>query len=350
MDIAEFGKTREGIEAHLYTYTDKSGMKISVTDYGASLVSVMVPDYRGNMVDVVLGFDNVSGYERQYQCVGSVIGRTCNRIEHAKFKIDGRKYKLTRNFGPHNIHGGRKGFSRQFFQCSPLENGIECTYLSVDGEENYPGNLSVSFRYTVENGDTLKLEYVCTTDKDTLCNLTNHSYFNLNGCDSGTTLDQNIQLFSDYFTEADKYAFPNGNILPVEGTDMDLRQIGKISRNLDSDYSQIKWCGGYDTNYAINGYDGSDVPKKVAYAYSDETKIAMEVESTMPGVQYYTGNSLDDAPVGKHGRQMHKHDGFCLETQYYPNAMAHDNFVQPILRVGDTYHHITTYRFTIKDC
>lgn len=344
----KFGQTKSGEQIYKYTYRDKSGMEISATEYGASLVSVRVPDRDGNFRDVVLGYDDVSGYERQYQCVGNVIGRTCNRIADASFTLNGEKFNLTRNFGPHHMHGGIRGFSRRIWTCYELENGLEFHYVSPDGEENYPGTLIMSVRYIIENGNKLKLEYIGHSDKDTICNLTNHSYFNLNGYNSGDILNHYVQLNCDCFTEANKYAFPNGNILPVEGTVMDFRNGKRIGADIDSDYSQVAWYGGYDSNYGVTGYDGSKTPKPLAYAYAEESGIEMIVETTMPGVQFYTGNSLEDAPMGKGGNKIKKYQGFCLETQYFPDAMAHENFVKPILRAGETYHHITTYEFKIK--
>lgn len=346
MTINEFGYTTDKRLTHIYTYTDKSGMEISVTDYGASLVSVKVPDRDGNFIDVVLGYSDVIYYEKQFQCVGSVIGRTCNRIRNARFVLDGKKYKLNKNFRMHNIHGGFVGFHKRIWDFEEIENGIQFKYFSPDGEERYPGNLNVSVRYTIENGNTLKLEYFGSTDKDTLCNLTNHSYFNLAGHDSGTMLNQYIQIEADYFAETDKNSFPNGNLVHVKDTVMDFRKMRRIGEYIDSADEQLIWNDGYDHNYVIRGYDGSDVLRDVAYAYAKETGITMKVKSNMPGVQFYSGNSLSRHQVGKTGLAMKKYDGFCLETQYFPDAMSHDNFEKPILRVGNEYHHVTSFEFS----
>lgn len=323
-------------------------MEIRVTDYGASLVSLMVPDRSGGFRDVVLGFDSVAGYERQFQCVGGVIGRTCNRLEYARFYLNGKKYEVTRNFGIHNIHGGREGFHQKIWTYSPLSNGMKFTYFSKDGEEGYPGNLKISIQYIIE-GETLKLQYEGETDADTLCNITSHSYFNLRGCSSGSAKAQWIKIYGDFFAEADKGGFPDGKLLPVEGTPMDFRKPKQMGKDLESTYLQIRWFGGYDSNYAIRGYDGSKMPKPAAWAWDEESGIFMKVKTTMPGMQFYTGNSLDHAPKGKNDSGMRNYDGYCFETQYFPNAMAHDNFVQPILRQGEPYCHITTFEFAISE-
>ncbi|MBQ4069628.1 MAG: galactose mutarotase [Lachnospiraceae bacterium] len=346
IEVKSFGITRNGDETQLYTYTDNSGVKFSVTNYGASLVSLIVPDRTGKLLDVVLGYDGVEGYERQFQCVGSVIGRCANRIERGRFNIDGEKYKVTKNFGPHHIHGGYKGFHRNIWTFKELDNGMEFSYISQDGEEGYPGMLNISIKYIIENGNTLVLEYDGISDKDTICNITSHAYFNLNGYNSGNVYSHFMQINSDEYAEANKYAFPNGKLVAVAGTPMDFRTPKMIGTDIDSSFKQIKWNNGYDTNYAIKEYDGSDIPQFCACTYSENSGIKMTTKTTMPGVQFYTGNCLTGAYVGKNGHIMKNHDGFCLETQYYPNAMAHDNFIKPILRAGERYHHITRYEFS----
>lgn len=350
VDIKSFGTTRNGCDTHLYTYTDEQGMRFSVTDYGASLVSLIVPDKSGNMLDIVLGYDAILGYERQFQCLGSVIGRCCNRIERGKFCIDDVKYKVSRNFGPHHIHGGFEGFHRRIWTFKEIDNGMEFSYVSEDGEEGYPGRLDISVRYMIEDGNVLVLEYDGMSDKDTVCNITNHTYFNLNGYNSGNVYNHYMKINADEFTEANKYAFPNGKIVSVDGTPMDFREFKRIGEDIGSKYKQIKWNQGFDNNYIIKDYDGSDIPKFCACTFSEQTGIKMTTRTTMPGVQFYTGNCLTGAFIGKNGYEMHNHDGFCLETQYYPNAMAHDNFIKPILRAGERYHHITRYEFsTLED-
>ena len=346
INIGDFGITREGYKTHIYTYTDNSGMQISVTDYGASLISVIVPDKNGKMRDVVLGYDTVTGYERQIQCVGSVIGRCCNRIEWSSFKLNGVKYNVTKNLGPHHIHGGRQGFLRKIWNYKEIENGIELSYLSKDLEEGYPGTLNITLRYMIKNGNTLVLEYEGISDKDTLCNITNHAYFNLNGYNSGKVYEHYIKINAEEYTEANKYAFPNGKINSVENTPMDFREFKKIGQDINSSFSQIKWSGGFDSNYVIKEYDGTDIPKVCAVVYSEESGIKLTALTTMPGLQFYTGNGLTGAYIGKKGHEMTNHDGFCLETQYYPNAMAYDNFIKPVLKAGEKYHHITSYEFT----
>lgn len=340
-----FGVTRKGEEAHIYKCVASSGMGFEISDFGATLLSIFVPDKEGNIIDVLLGYDNLEVYEKHMQCMGATIGRTCNRIENAEFKLDGKKYKLTTSFGPHHIHGGREGFHKKMWEVSELPNGVSCKYVSPDMEEKYPGTLTLIVNFTIENDNTLQIEYNATTDKDTLCSITSHGYFNLNGSGSGNVLNHTLQIFSDEFTEGNKYCFPNGNILSVEGTPLDFREVKRIGQDIRSDYNQVKWYGGYDNNFSVRDYNGDDVPKLVARAVGDKSNIVLTCESTLPGVQLYTANSVKGT-VGKNGVVMDNHEGFCLEAQYFPNAMAHDNFVQPILKAGDKYHHITRYSFT----
>ena len=343
--IKEFGTTKKGERACLFTYTADSGMQFSVTDFGASIVSILVPNKDNVMTDVVLGYDKVSDYEEQENCMGAIIGRTCNRLENASFTIDEKRYELSRNNGKHHIHGGFSGFQKKIWKYKGLLNGIEFSYMSVDGEEGYPGNLTVTVRYTIENGNKLKLEYFAKTDKDTICNLTNHAYFNLQGYDSGDVLNHYVQIDADYYTEVDELSLPNGKINSVDNTVLDFRKHKKIGDGIHSNYYQIAPYKGYDINYVIKGYEKGTQPKAIANVYCKESGITMEVQTTMPGVQFYTGNYLEGSCKGKDESQIINHSGFCLETQYFPNAMAHNNFVQPLLRKGEKYHHITCYKF-----
>lgn len=340
-----FAKTRKGEEAHIYRCVEENGIGFEISDFGATLLGVFVPDKDGDIVDVVLGYDDLEVYEKHVQCMGATIGRTCNRIENAAFRIDDKKYKLSSCFGPHHIHGGREGFHKKMWEASELPNGVRLKYVSPDMEEGYPGTLGLEVDFTIEDGNTLQIEYNAYTDKDTLCSITNHAYFNLNGTGNGNVLNHTLTIYSDEFTKSNKYCFPNGNILSVEGTPLDFREGKRIGQDILSDYEQVKWYGGYDNNFVIRDYNGDDVPKKVARVVGDKSGIILTCESTLPGVQLYTANSIEGT-IGKKGYRMNNYDGFCLEAQYFPNAMAHNNFVQPILRAGDKYHHITRYTFT----
>lgn len=343
--IKEFGTTKKGEQARLFTYTADNGMQFSVTDFGASIVSIIVPDKDNVMTDVVLGYDNVSDYEKYKNCMGATIGRVCNRIEKAFFDIDGKRYELSKNNGENHIHGGNVGFNHKIWDYKEVENGIEFYYMSVDGEEGYPGNLSVAVRYTIEKGNEFRIEYFAETDKDTLCNLTNHAYFNLEGYNSGDVLNHYVQINADCYTEANENSLPNGNINSVDNTDLDFRNYKKIGDGIGSNHYQIEPYKGYDINYVVNGYENDGKPKVIANVYCKESGIAMEVQTTMPGVQFYTGNYLNGTGIGKNNSEIKNHSGFCLETQYFPNAMAHKNFIKPILRKEEKYNHITSYKF-----
>ena len=315
-------------------------LEVEVTEFGASIVSIKIPDKNGKIIDVVLGYDNLENYKKQDKYIGATIGRCCNRIADGLIKINGKKYKLNCNEGNKHLHGGFKGFDKKFWQGTKEENTVSFNYYSKDGEENYPGNLNVKVTYTLIK-NTLIINYKAICDKDTVCNLTNHTYFNLNG--EGNILDNEVQIFADYFTENNTQSLSTGKILPVENTPMDFRKPKAIGADINSSYYQIQYANGFDNNWIVKNFNGRI--KKTARAFSRQSGIELVVPSNLPGVQFYSGNFLAGAPNGKNNSIIKNHSGFCLECQYFPNAFANKNFPQPILRAGEVYNKTIKYKF-----
>jgi len=342
-----FGTTSDGQAVELYTLTNSSGITAEISTFGGAVVSLKVPDRAGNFVDVVLGYDTLKSYEDDGVFLGALIGRHGNRIAKGRFDLNGKTYELYCNDGNNHLHGGRRGFDKKVWQPKETEKGLELTYVSPDGEEGYPGNLTVTVCYSLTDDGRLVLDYTATTDQDTVCNLTNHSYFNLAGQDSGPITGQYMQIFADEYTWADKEALPTGEIRPVEGTPLDLRKPVRIGDHIDDDFDQLQFAGGYDHNWVVNGQ--KENPTKVAYSFDKGTGIAMTTWSTLPGMQFYSGNFLDGKQAGKGGAPNQKRWGYCLETQFFPNALVNPNFEQPILKKGEKFHHITAYQFGLYE-
>lgn len=294
-------------------------------------------DKNGQWCDVVLGYDTLSEYENRAGYFGACIGRVGNRIGNAEFALNGVRYELVKNDGKNHLHGGKYGFDKCLWNATAGEDFVRFYRVSPDGEEGYPGTLAVSVTYRVV-GSALEITYDGVSNKDTLCSLTNHSYWNLNG--GGSIRKHILQINAGSFLENDKGCLPTGKILPVDGTPFDFRQPKEIGKDIEADDINLKNCGGYDHNFCLN------VTEPAAVLYSEESGIKMTVETTMPGVQVYSGNFIGACP-GKAGQVYHTHDAVCLETQYYPNAMACDGFQKPILRAGATYNHVTKYIFSV---
>jgi len=346
-----YGKTSEGKEVHIFKISNSNGMTAEIINYGGIVVSLNVPDKEGKIDDIVLGYDKLDDYENDTVYFGAIIGRCANRIEDSEFEIDGKKYCLNANEGKNHLHGGPKGFHKVVWDAEVINNsGEEClqlSYTSVDGEENYPGNLNVKVTYTLTNDNALKIDYFAVSDKDTVVNLTNHSYFNLSGHDKGDITEHKIMINADKFTAINKECLPTGEIREVKGTPMDLTVLTPVKTGLFSDYEQIILGKGYDHNYVLN-VSGKDI-EKAAEVYDDKSGRLMEVYTTKPGIQFYSGNFLGDNGLGKGGVHYGKRSGLCLETQYFPNAMKHKHFPSPILRAGQEYKHTTVYKFSIKN-
>lgn len=341
-----FGAMPDGATVELYTL-QSGALSCNVITFGGSLQSLRVPDRTGKPVDVLLGFDALEPYRTHGKSLGALVGRYANRIGGAKFTLNGKTYPLAaNNNGVNHLHGGLAGFNKRVWTAEDAgEDFLTLSLFSPDGEEGYPGNLTVRVTYTL-TGEGLTVSYQAESDQDTVCNLTNHAYFNLSGHDSGPVLDQTIQLLADRYTPTDPLSIPTGEIAPVEGTPMDLRQPTPIGARIGENFPQLLQAGGYDHNWIPNGEPGSLRP--IARAASAATGISMEVLSTLPGVQFYTGNYLDGCPAGKGGAAYANRWGFCLETQFYPDSPNHENFPSCVLRAGETFHHTAAFRFSAK--
>lgn len=318
-------------------------LEVEISEFGASIISIKTPNKNGKIIDVVLGYDDIEKYKRQTKYIGATVGRCCNRIKDGLIEIDGTKYQLNCNDGKNHLHGGNIGFDKKIWNSKEIVNGVELNYISEDGEENYPGQLDVKVTYTLKD-NSLIINYKATTNKTTVCNLTNHTYFNLNGY--GNILQHQVQILADYFTENNQESIPTGKIIPVENTPMDFRNPQYIEKDINNEYYQIQYAKGFDNNWVLNNYNGEI--RKVATAYSDLSGIELEVSTDLPGLQFYSGNFLGGAENGKNNIPIKNHSGFCLECQYFPNAFANDNFEKPILKSDELYNKNIIYKFNIK--
>lgn len=346
-----FGKTKEGKEATLYTLKNKNGMIVSFTNFGANIVQVIVPDSKGKFDDVALGFDSVTGYENNAPGYGSFIGRHANRIGGAAFEINGKKYELEKNDGQNNLHGGFKGYNKFFYEVELFEeedsSSIEFSRLSPHMEQGFPGNLDISVTYTLTDDNELVIEYLAVSDKDTIVNLTNHSYFNLAGHNAGTVLNHKVRIDADKFTPTDDTLIPTGEFIDVTGTPMDFRKLKSIGEEINADYEPLKQAGGYDHNYVLN-ISGTEIEKFAEFVDENSGRV-MEMYTDMPGVQLYTGNFISGKEAGKGGYVYQKQGGACFETQYFPNSCNIPEFQSCFLKAGNEYDFVTVYKFiTIK--
>jgi len=346
VDKAEFGKMPDGTVIESYTLYNSQGASAKVITYGATLTELHVPDRHGKMGDVVLGFDNLEGYLGQHPYFGGTIGRYGNRIAKGKFTLDGKEYQLFLNNGPNSLHGGQIGFNRRVWKAEQLEekNGtaVRFTYLSKDGEENYPGNLRVSVTYTLTNTAELKIQYAAETDKDTVLNLTNHSYFNLSGTDTGNILKYILYIDADKYTPVDSTLIPTGEIASVANTPLDFRKPTEIGAHI----GEIKDIGGYDHNYVVNGKAGT---LRLAARVTEPTSgRQMEVWTTEPGVQFYSAIGLNGSIAGKGGIAYPKYGALCLETQHFPDSPNRPNFPFTVLKPGTKFRSETIYKFSAK--
>ena len=347
-----FGTTKNGEKATLYTMENSKGMKVSVTDYGATIVHIIVPDRDGKMADVSLGYDDVKGYDENGTYYGAFIGRNGNRIGGATFTINGVKYELDKNDGPNNLHGGFKGYNNFFYETECFDDvegelSVEMSRLSPDMEQGFPGNLDITVTYTLTEENELAIEYLAVSDKDTVVNLTNHTFFNLAGHDSGTILDHKVQIDADYFTPTDDRLIPTGELRPVEGTPMDFREETVIGDRIDADYEPLKQAGGYDHNYVLNN-SGEDV-EYVGSLYDPKSGRKMEIFTDLPGMQLYAGNFIDGKATGKDGKVYTKREGVCFETQLFPDACnAKEFFKSSVVKAYEEYSTMTVYKFIVE--
>jgi len=352
MDLQKeaFGKTSDGKTVDLYTLTNANGMRVRIISHGAFVISIEVPDRNGKLADVTLGYDDLPGYLKDGCHFGSVCGRYANRIAKGKFTLDGVTYTLAVNNGPNHLHGGIKGFNRMLWQGQAIKEadavGVKLSYLSRDGEEGYPGNLTCSVTYLLTDDNALKILYEAETDKPTPINLTNHSYFNLAGQGTGDILGHEMMITADRFTPVDETLIPTGELRAVKGTPLDFTKPTAIGARIDQDDEQLRFGKGYDHNYVLNSSDGSLA--LAARVYEPRGGRVMEVYTTEPGVQLYTGNFLDGKVVGKSGRAYKHRYGFCLETQHFPDSPNQGDFPSTILRPGQQYKQTTVYKFLTR--
>jgi aldose 1-epimerase len=349
-----FGRLPDGRDTQLYTLRNASGFQVDITNYGGTIVRLLAPDRDGKLADVTLGFDSVEPYPKQSPYFGALIGRVGNRIANGTFTLDGKTYRLAKNNKPGGIgctlHGGLVGFDKVMWDAeSTTRDGqpaLRLRYTSKDGEEGFPGKLSVEVVYSLTSGNGLRIEYSATTDKATPINLTNHAYFNLAGEGSGTILDHVLMVKAKHYTPVDQGLIPTGDLSPVAGTPFDFTVPHVIGERVNVDHEQLRFGGGYDHNFVLTSQDGSLA--SAAEVYEPKSGRKMEVLTTEPGLQFYSGNFLDGKLTGKSGQRYVYRGGLCLETQHYPNSINEPSFPTTVLRPGQTYRSATVYRFSAR--
>jgi aldose 1-epimerase len=336
-----FGKLEDGKVVKAYQLVNDKDMSVKLISYGAIIEEIKVPDKSGKLVDVVLGYDDLKGYVKDTFFLGATIGRYANRIANGEFKLDGKIYKLAKNDNNINhLHGGLQGFNKKLWQSEVLRQGVKFTYLSKDGEEGYPGTLKSEVTYILTDDNKLEIDYKAVTDKPTVINLTNHSYFNLNGQGKGNILDHVMKINGNFYTPVDNTLIPTGEVLKVETTPFDFTNFLAIGSRID------KVSPGYDHNYVLNKLQ--DELALAVEVYSPTTNILMKLYTTQPGVQFYTGNFLDGSMSGKSGTHYNKHTAFCLEPQHFPNTPNIGHFPSAVLKPNENYNQKTVYEFDVK--
>lgn len=337
-----FGRAPEGTPVDLYLLTDGK-IEAGIITYGGIVVSLRTPDRNGKLDDVVLGCDSVEQYVSQTAHFGGIIGRYANRIAHGSFQLDGHTYSIPKNDGDNALHGGTKGFDKVVWTAKPIPGGVELTYVSKDGEQGFPGTLTAVVKYTL-SGSALQIEYSATTDKDTVVNLTNHSYFNLAGQGNGDILRHVLKIDASRITPVDANLIPTGELKPVEGTPFDFRKPYAVGARIDADDPQLRLGHGYDHNFVLDHAQGALA--EAAEVYEPTTGRILRVLTTEPGIQFYTGNFLDGSIKGKEGRVYKRRYALCLETQHFPDSPNHSSFPSTELKPGETFHSVTVYEFS----
>jgi len=348
---APFATMPDGAEIDVYTLTNENGIKIRVINYGAIVLSIETPDVNGDFADIVLGYDTLASYLEATPYFGAVVGRYGNRIANGTFTLDGKTYTLAKNDGDNALHGGNVGFDKVVWEAKALKEkqrvGVELHYLSKDGEEGYPGNLDVTVRYWLDNQDAWTIEYEATTDKATPVNLTQHTYWNLAGHDSGDILGHQLRLFADRFTPVDKGLITTGELRPVAGTPMDFTNMKAIGKEINAETEQLKFGLGYDHNWVLSSKtDQKSGLRMAARVVEPKSGRVLNVRTEEPGIQFYCGNFLDGTNIGKGGHAYQYRNGFCLETQHYPDSPNKPDFPSTILKPGEKYETRTVYQFT----
>ncbi|HEY5560808.1 MAG TPA: aldose epimerase family protein [Clostridiaceae bacterium] len=341
-----FGTLPDGRSVNYFTLKNSKGFQAQITNFGGILISLKAPDRVGKLEDVVLGYEKLEDYNKKAFYFGAIIGRHANRIANASFELDGKEYKLFKNEGENHLHGGEVGFDKVLWNYEVYEDSLELSYTSKDKEEGYPGNLKVMVIYTLSEENELRIEYSAVSDKTTVINLTNHSYFNLSGHASGDILKHKVWINADKFTVIDEASLPNGEFRDVKGTPLDFTSPTYIGDRINDSDPQMVFAGGYDHNYVLN--TAGNLKEKAAEVYDEVSGRVMEVYTDKPGIQFYSGNFLDGSAIGKGGAVYNKRQALCLETQFFPNAMVHKNFPSPILKAGDTYNYTTIYKFSSR--
>ncbi len=350
-----FGQTADGKALSLYTLTNARGAQVQITNFGGTITSIKVPDRQGRLGDVVLGYDSPAPYVANTggTYFGALIGRYANRIAKGHLVVDGKVYQLAINNAPNTLHGGKVGFNQKVWAAAPVRaaHGVALAlrYTSPDGQENFPGTLTVKVVYTWSDDNALKIDYTATTDKDTVVNLTNHSYFNLNGAGNGTILDNRMMINADRYTPVDAVAIPLGPLRPVAGTPFDFRRPTAIGARINQPNQQLEFGHGYDHNFVLNGYrPGSSAPRLAARAYAPRTGRVLTAYTTEPGIQLYTGNFLDGKIHGKGGKAYVRRGAFCLEAQHFPDSPNHPAYPTTTLKPGQAYRQTTVYQFSVR--
>jgi aldose 1-epimerase len=341
-----FGQTADGQTADLFTFTNAQGMEVQITNYGAIVTSIKTHDRNGNLGEVCLGFDSLDGYLQEHPYLGAIVGRVGNRIANGKFSLDGKEYTLAVNNGSNHLHGGLVGFDKKLWGVEELgQNYIRLSCVSPDGEEGYPGTLTTVVTYTLTPDNALQIDYVLNTDQPTVANLTNHAYFNLRDGGSSSVLDHELTIHADHFLPVDANQIPTGEIRPVLGTPLDFRASTAIGARIDQADEQLQLGGGYDHSFALGGEKGT--LQDCAEVYEPVSGRVMEVQTTEPGVQFYSANFLNGQP-GRGGIAYQKRFAFCLETQHFPDSPNRPEFPSVVLRPGETYTSRTVYRFSAR--
>ena len=346
-----FGETSDGKPVHLYRLTNANNISADIIDYGGIVVSLKVPDDKGHFDDIVLGFDSIQGYEKNNLYFGCIVGRYANRIANGRFLLNDKVYKLAQNIKPNHLHGGKRGFDKVIWGAEEINDseglGLQLNYLSLNGEEGYPGNLAVKVTYRLTDDNELQIEYFAETDQDTVVNLTNHSYFNLSGHDSGDILDHIVTIHAEEYTAVDAHSIPTGEIKSLVNTPLDFMQPAPVGERIHENIDALKFGNGYDINYVLNNDHGQAL--KAAEVFDPKSRRLMEVYTTQPGVQFYTGNYINCNMPGKGGEfKYQKRSGLCLETQHYPDSPNKPNFPSVVLKPEESYQQKTVYKFKVR--
>lgn len=347
MEVKDFGCTSDGRPVKLYTIENRQGMKVKITNYGAAIVSILVPDQEGEIRDVALGYDSCEDYENNNSCFGATIGRNANRIHNASFMLDGICYQLDDNNNGNNLHAGFHGFQRVVWTVIYSEDCSQVSFWheSTETEQGFPGNMKVKVQFRVTEDNKLIINYEAKSDKKTIANMTNHTYFNLSGHETGSAMSQRVMIAASRYTPVgDSKAIPTGEIASVEGTPLDFRKMKEINKDIESDFEQLKYVGGYDHNFELE--ITKEKVRLAAKAESKQSGITMTIYTDCPGIQFYTGNGIGKQK-GKNGVEYDNGSGYCFEPQYFPDAINQENFKSPILKHNEIYSSTSIYEFGI---